>query len=481
MAGWLRSGEGSRDAALDLHSRACELGVVMSCREAATIAEDPQVAERLGVRGCELNDGASCISAGLAREEQGAGARGAGSMFERACEVEDAFGCLLAGGVAAESDDWGAARVFYSAACALGQEDGCWGLATDVASASPEEFSAILVVLERACGGDARQCAVLGYFLNHHQSDHDPRVSAAYYEQACEAGSQPACGNLATRLRSGRGIVADPERAEQIDADACRGGASRSCDRMGSRAIDAGDVAVAAEFFEIGCRADSVQSCMELVPIADQVELRSLPVWINHACSLGDESACALRDDIAASDDWFTTDDGLPASTTVASQRAWGLHIGCRAEIVGTVDGTIGVMEHRNQFDESGRLWRVEVDTARGPYALVADIHEDDGYIRFANENDEDLWLDIDLNDGLAVNKRYFDGDETVLVRREDGLLVSSTRTLPDGRVGRVRYFYDTEGRPSWWIDDRDGDEAPDHYGRWLDVCDSSSDSEAVP
>ena len=55
-----------------------------------------------------------------------------------------------------------------------------------------------------------------------------PRA-ARLFEGACAAGSAAGCGNLAVMLRDGRGVPADPSRAQALARAACHAGNDRSC------------------------------------------------------------------------------------------------------------------------------------------------------------------------------------------------------------------------------------------------------------
>ena len=61
----------------------------------------------------------------------------------------------------------------------------------------------------------------------------DPAAAARMFEQGCDSGFTPSCLAFADRLESGEGVEPDAERARALVEEACEGGSTIACDRLG--------------------------------------------------------------------------------------------------------------------------------------------------------------------------------------------------------------------------------------------------------
>jgi TPR repeat protein len=152
--------------------RGCELGNAHSCTMVGRYdmwAPDKGTAWLM--TGCQRGDGRGCDELGHRSERDDP--EGAMRMFERSCGLGDWGGCESAS-LAYRDHDERQSAVMAGRACALGYDDAC----------------------ERAAA---------------YPSDEPlPPDVASGIRNACLAGSQVACYWLGDRLRTGRGLPADP-------------------------------------------------------------------------------------------------------------------------------------------------------------------------------------------------------------------------------------------------------------------------------
>ena len=61
----------------------------------------------------------------------------------------------------------------------------------------------------------------------------DPTAAVHAMEDLCDRGYAPSCVVLAEMLEAGEGVEADPARAQGALEQACMGGSTEACDRLG--------------------------------------------------------------------------------------------------------------------------------------------------------------------------------------------------------------------------------------------------------
>ncbi len=124
-----------------------------------------------------------------------------------------------------------------------------------------------------------------------------PEEAAAGFDRACEAGDGEACDALGKLLSDGRGVTADPARAEALHRRACDASVAAGCANLGALVAGRGQDAEAAELFRRACVAGDVAGCSNLGVMyglgrgvaKDPDREAFLARW---ACSGGDSLAC---------------------------------------------------------------------------------------------------------------------------------------------------------------------------------------------
>jgi len=124
-----------------------------------------------------------------------------------------------------------------------------------------------------------------------------PERAAAAFETGCGADELAACDALGKLLSAGRGVPADPGRAENLHRRACDGGLAAGCANLGALVAGRGDPEGAAELFRRACVAGEVAGCSNLAVMyalgrgveRDPDRAAFLTRW---ACDGGDSTAC---------------------------------------------------------------------------------------------------------------------------------------------------------------------------------------------
>ncbi len=124
-----------------------------------------------------------------------------------------------------------------------------------------------------------------------------PQQAAAAFERGCGDADLAACDALGKLLSEGRGVEADPGRAEILHRRACDGGLAAGCANLGALVAGRGDPAGAADLFRRACVAGEVAGCSNLAVMytlgrgvaRDPDRAAFLTRW---ACEGGDSTAC---------------------------------------------------------------------------------------------------------------------------------------------------------------------------------------------
>lgn len=174
----------------------------------------------------------SCLMAGDDAENRGS-INDAVAFYQRACDLGESNGCLLAGGLLIQQDDT--------------REEG-------------------LALLESVCkAGDPTGCYGAGLVLNGDLGGNSsPEEAVSFFNRACDAGLAAACGKLGVAYLEGAGVEADTERGVQILEDSCNRGDGASCFELGQRASDANDAHDATDYFRKSCLAGEGLGCTHL-------------------------------------------------------------------------------------------------------------------------------------------------------------------------------------------------------------------------
>jgi TPR repeat protein len=80
------------------------------------------------------------------------------------------------------------------------------------------------------------------------------------YERSCTLGEEYGCYRLGVCHELGTGVPADPDRAHELYALACEGGAKQACGEMGAY-FELRDRELAAGFYRRACADGDRASC----------------------------------------------------------------------------------------------------------------------------------------------------------------------------------------------------------------------------
>ena len=199
-----------KPAALDLASRACDLGDVHSC-------------VRAGVLALELH---RTDSARIVEVER------------RACRAGNQEGCTVLAtlyfqglGVRKEPER---AVVMLADACTAGLLDACGnlGVAYLLGMGVAEDHAKAVANLTRACEHEAGDyCRMLALAWSGGDADERARAAPALQHQ-CDAGEVNSCFELAILYKHGTSVPVDLDRALELAHRACNGGLAEACDAL---------------------------------------------------------------------------------------------------------------------------------------------------------------------------------------------------------------------------------------------------------
>jgi len=184
-------------------------------------------------------------------------------------------------------------------ACDQGDGAACnrLGVAAARGAGGKKNLEAARGYYERACeAGDGTGCANLGAL---HERDYgDDKAAVHYYRLGCDKRSPAACTGLAVMLAAGRAIKADPAQARTLWEQACQAGHAPACGQLGallSRGADAGGRP--RELLQRACDADDEASCGELGALyaegrgVPRDEARAIQIWLG-LCDRGVAAGC---------------------------------------------------------------------------------------------------------------------------------------------------------------------------------------------
>lgn len=259
--------------------RACDKGHALACAGWAKMAEDNQGVELSPERratllglGCDKGDANACYRLGhhlLASTKSPTpdNLKRAHELFDKACNGEDAHGCMELG-VEAKTGRYGS---------------------KDVAKA--------VTWLTDACDGNiAEGCYELGDLqVAPGTAVHNPARGRSHLDKACTLGAGVACERLGLLMETGDKHVA---RAEQLHGRACELERWNSCLAVGRYQLEASPAA-AERAFDKACRADIAAGCFEQAKLLDgrtpgleTAPGQALPLY-EKACAKDVQPACS--------------------------------------------------------------------------------------------------------------------------------------------------------------------------------------------
>lgn len=256
-----------------LYSNACDAGYVDGCYNLSLLLANQRSLEDNRHRFddlCDRGHRESCVWVARSYREDDAGDAQSLNAWRRACLLQDARGCRIAG-EAVEDQSPAQAIAVHRMGCALGDGDSCGRLGL------------LLVGKERAT--DALEPL----------------------DRGCAAGMSAACVKVGLMRLEGQLVEPDPVRARRDLRAGCPEEGERSpdaCSALG-RIYEDGfgvdrDRAIAAGFYRHACRADHMQSCFRLgesvMGLQRASQSETLLAWaldgFVKACDSGIEQAC---------------------------------------------------------------------------------------------------------------------------------------------------------------------------------------------
>ncbi len=110
-----------------------------------------------------------------------------------------------------------------------------------------------------ACGPEA--AAVCFHDALDKQKAGDDAGAAALFDKGCSFGNADSCNNLGFSYDNARGVAKDPERALQLFAKACGGGAAMGCANQARKLRASRKLEEARKVVEKGCTTDYAEGC----------------------------------------------------------------------------------------------------------------------------------------------------------------------------------------------------------------------------
>ncbi|MEM9875435.1 MAG: tetratricopeptide repeat protein [Myxococcota bacterium] len=303
---------------------ACPPGAPDVClaRGQAHLADAPDKAVAAFEQGCRAADAACCFAlARLLAEGRGTGrdTPRAATLMSQSCNADLAAACVGLAGLErkVETPDEPEVQRLFERACTLGDATGCleagtrWAAGTGVAEASKTEA---LKRWEKACaGGSTRGCAALGLNLVLGlDTEKDPTRGAMLLLRACNASDALACKDLGGLHLAGLLPDSRPAQGVVLLENACNLGYGEGCNELAvAHAQQLGgltrDPATSARLFSKACRRESPAGCGNFAlalfagdgVAADPARGRTL---LARACGQGHSESCGYVEQLESTD-----------------------------------------------------------------------------------------------------------------------------------------------------------------------------------
>lgn len=222
-------------------------------------------------KACMAGSADHCFA--IAKDYYGGDERKTASLFRRACEVGNAFGCSILGSM---------------------YEDGT-GVDVDGAKA--------ITLYEQGCdGGDPSGCTSLGFVYEFGVGGQlDQAQAVANYAKGCEGGHAIGCGSLGFMYQNGNGVAVDIVRAVSLYERSCDLGDTTGCLNLGNMYWAGDGVSIdrprAMALYELGCDRGYARGCFYLGSIYEQgigvpVDQEKAAEYRQRLCKFGVEDAC---------------------------------------------------------------------------------------------------------------------------------------------------------------------------------------------
>jgi TPR repeat protein len=246
-------------------------------------------------------------------------------LFDRACNLGDARGCMFAGRIRLEraghveggADEARRAELQLQKACDAAEPIACDALAQRTEPSMDERRRAYRtrsrrvdayerLSLEASCWrGGSSSCFTLGLHAERgiRGFSRDLTLAARAYTRGCVAGEPVSCNNLANAVYYGDGVAQDFVRAARLYEKACAGGEPVGCANVGFIAEYGDgvpvDMKLAGEMYRSGCAGGSSYACLHVAMLAAYRKgvphdpAKAVAAW-QRACDERDATACAF-------------------------------------------------------------------------------------------------------------------------------------------------------------------------------------------
>jgi TPR repeat protein len=311
--GVLRVVEGRTKEARPFLALACSAGDATGCMLLGVWHENfGAVADAVPplTTACERDQGLACRALGLlyARGRvTNPGKMSSAALFERACDLDDAFGCYNLAIEREHRGDYAAAAAPVRKACKLDPDEQCGELArlAFLGKGMPRDTALSLNIWRKACdSGEAEGCS--GLALAHEQGvgvKLDLSKAASLYRKACDKNSANACGLLAEFVRDGKGVPRDLAGALALFERSCSGGEGVSCVHAGLAYQNGdgvpADAVKALAFFTRACSAGAGSGCANAGFYLRDTKRDSKGAFalFEKGCALADTGSCLFLSD----------------------------------------------------------------------------------------------------------------------------------------------------------------------------------------
>ena len=277
-------------AGIGYYLLACDKGAARGCSTASAMAREgqayapiPTLSYQTALKGCALNDGASCSAVALHLYRGDAVAQDkarALALWDAACAGRAANGCQLKAGAlfyeSGNAADQAAAVALYQQGCTAGQGWGCSGLADAYwrGQGTAKDLGQASATARKGCieasGDKVLACAIHARFLVQSSNPSDVGMGTKLLTQACIARVAAACndaGLTAKRGPAGSGF-ADWEIALSF-RDGCDQGDGAACGNLGQLYVEGNsrikvDLARAVALYDKGCALGDQAACQHI-------------------------------------------------------------------------------------------------------------------------------------------------------------------------------------------------------------------------
>ncbi|PAF41321.1 tetratricopeptide repeat protein [Helicobacter sp. 11S03491-1] len=193
------------NAAKELFDKSCKGGNPTGCYNLGVIDRDKQDYKKAMERfkdSCEKNFGQACYSIGIMYKNAEGVTQDldySASMFSKACDLGNPYGCLDACAFYKDDAQGDKALPMCQKACELGNGAGCFN-ASDLYFTKYKDIGNTLAYSKRACDlGVGVACSNVAFLYAEGKVIHqDIKEAINYFKKACDLGNKQSCENYKT-------------------------------------------------------------------------------------------------------------------------------------------------------------------------------------------------------------------------------------------------------------------------------------------